>query len=145
MLYILSVIQEPCYSAVTAFFLGSFLRPHTLATLQGERTICNFPHAVLLLILLSLLVLFLSNLPTCLQVIINGHYNIIKAHPAFPLQPPQRCQPSSSCAHALCCPASCSNLCPSKGPPTCNHFSQILDLGNRDTVFPSPHPSCHCT
>lgn len=77
MLCVLSVIQEPCYSAVTASFLCSFLIPHTLATLQGERTICNFPHAVFLLILLSLLVLFLSNLPTCLQVIINGHYNII--------------------------------------------------------------------
>lgn len=42
-------------------------------------------------------------------------------------------------------PCISSNLCPSKGPPTCNHFSHILDSGNKDIVFSSPQPSCHCT
>lgn len=52
-----------------------------------------------------------------------------------------------SCAHELCSPASCSNLSiPQQGcPQLAISVSQILDFGNRDIVFSSPYPSCHCT
>lgn len=49
------------------------------------------------------------------------------------------------CAHVLCSPASCSNIPLAKIPQLVSLLTKILDVGNRDTVFSSLYPLCHCT
>lgn len=115
-------------------------RPPPCITLQG--TVGHFPHAVLLLILFSLLSHSFPIYPPAA----SDYSRFIPSRP-LPLRPLQRVQ-HSSCAHTLrSTPLHPVLTYPNNGLPNCDPFSQDPDLWEHRLFTPAvsgkdgPHPA----